>query len=143
MVNLRDRRHGALTAAARGALFNAHGRRQAGNEIHVRSRHLLHELASVGIHGVEESALSLGEKKIKCERALAGAADASNDHEFPARNLQGNVFQIVFTRTEDADDFFIGRKQFKFGIQAAPLVTCGEPRAMARHPTIGDFEIEK
>ena len=104
MIDLRDGGHRALAAAARGALLNADRGGQAGDEVHIGPRHLLHELPRVGVHGIEEAALPLGENQIKGQRALARAAHAGDDDKFPARQVERDVFQVVLPRAEDADD---------------------------------------
>src|SRR5436189_803651 len=91
MINLRDGRHRALAAAACRALLDAHRGRNAGDEIDIGPRHLLHELARVSVHGIQKAPLAFREDEVKSERALARSADAGDDDKFPPRNLQRDV----------------------------------------------------
>ena len=70
MVDFRDRGHGALAAAAAGALLDADRGRDARDQVHVRPGQLLHELPGIDIHGVQEAPLPLGEEQVKRQRAL-------------------------------------------------------------------------
>jgi len=84
MVHLGDGGDGALAAAACVALLDADCGRDAANQVHVRARHLLDELARVRVHGVEETPLAFREKEVEGEGALAGTTDAGDHHELPA-----------------------------------------------------------
>ena len=56
---------------------------------------LLRELAGVGGHGVEETALAFGEKDIEGEGGFPGAGEAGDHDKLVARDFDGDVFQVV------------------------------------------------
>ena len=91
MINLGDGGDGALAAAARNALLDADRRRNAGDQVHLRPRQLLDELAGIDIHRVQEAALPLGKQQVKGQRAFARSADARDDHKLVARDGQRDV----------------------------------------------------
>jgi len=103
MINFGDGGNGAFAAAATDALLNAHSGREAGDEIHFGARHLFDKLARVGAHGVEEATLAFSEDDVESERAFAGTADAGHDDELAARDLDGDIFEIVLARALNAD----------------------------------------
>ncbi len=103
VINLRDGGHRALAAAARIALFDAHGWRNSGDETDVRPRHLFHKLPRVGIHRIEKSPLAFGKNQVKRERAFARTAHAGHNHKLSARNDDREIFQIVLARAMDGD----------------------------------------
>src|SRR5262245_48393656 len=103
MIDFGDGGDGALSAAATGALLNADRRGDSGDQIYVRARELLHELAGIDVHGVEEPALALGKKQIKRTGAFAGAADTCDHDELAPRYAQGKILQIVLARAADSD----------------------------------------
>ena len=91
MVDLGDRGHRALAAAAAGALLDGHRRRDAEDRVHVGPRGRLHELPRVGVQRLEVAALALGEQDVEGERALAAAADAGDHGERVARDAHVDV----------------------------------------------------
>src|SRR6516162_1505480 len=103
MVDLRDCGNRALAATTAGPLFDTDGRWDAGDEVHVRTGQLLHELPGISVHRIQEPTLALSEEKIKCQCALAGAANAGHDHESLARDTQREVLQVVLPRAMNGD----------------------------------------
>ena len=95
VVDLGDRGHGRLAAAAGNALLDGDGRRQPGDAVDVRALHLLDELPGVGGHAVEEPPLALGEQDVEGEGGFAGAGQAGDDDELIARYLEVDVLQVV------------------------------------------------
>ena len=81
MIDLGERRDGALAAAAAGALLDGHRRRNAEDGVHVGARGRLHELARIGVQRFEVAALALGEQDVEGQRALAAAGHAGDDGE--------------------------------------------------------------
>ena len=61
MINLGDGGDGAFSAAAAGALLDADGRRNAGDQIHIRPGELLDELPGINVHRIEKPPLAFGE----------------------------------------------------------------------------------
>src|SRR3954470_2684786 len=103
MINLRDRGHRALAATTRVALLDAHRRWNAGDQVDVWSRHLLHELPRVNVHGIEKPPLAFGENQIERERALARATDPGDNHKLVPGNGERKVLQIVLAGTVNHD----------------------------------------
>ena len=104
VVHLGHGGHRALTTTPGGSLLNTDRRWQPRDEIHIRPGHRICKLASVGTHRVQEPTLPFGEQNIEGEGALAGATDPGHHHELPARDIHGDVAQIVLARPLDADD---------------------------------------
>ena len=103
VIDLGERRHRALAAAAAGALLDGDRRRDAEDRIHVRARGRLHELARVGVEGFEVAALALVEEDVEGERGLARAGHAGDDREAVARDLDVDVLEVVLARVVDDD----------------------------------------
>jgi hypothetical protein len=103
VVGLRHRRHGRFAAATRDALLDGDRRRHAGDEIDLRLLHLLDKGACIDGHGVEEAALAFREDEIEGEGGFATAAEAGDDDEFVARDVEGDVLEIVLAGASDAD----------------------------------------
>ena len=98
MIDFGDSGDRALAATPAGALLDADRGRDARDQVHVRSRHLLHELAGIEVHGVQEPALSFREQQIKSERAFARAADAGDDDKAVARECSAVRFFRLCSR---------------------------------------------
>src|ERR1017187_7126484 len=95
MINLRHGRDGALAAAARIALLDAHGRRNAGDEVNVRPGELLDKLPRIDVHRIQKAALPFRKQQVERERAFARTADPGDDNEFVAWNFKREVFEVV------------------------------------------------
>ena len=100
---LGDGGDGRLHAALGDALLDRDGRRQAGEGIELGLFELLGELARVGGHRVEEAALAFGEEDVEGEGGLAGAAEAGDDDELVARDVEGDVLEVVFAGAAELD----------------------------------------
>lgn len=107
MIDLGDGGNGALATTAAGALLNGNRRRDAEYRVHVGTRRRLDELPGVRVERFEVPALSLGEENVECERGLARPADAGDDGEFVAWNLNVNGFEVVLARPAN-DDLVVG-----------------------------------
>ena len=92
MVDLGDSRHGGFSTAASDALLNRHARWKAFYRVHIWLFKLIHELAGVGGHAVEEAALALGEEDVEGECRFARAAETCNDDHAVARDIHIDVF---------------------------------------------------
>ena len=103
VIDLGERGHRALAAAAAGALLDGHRRRDAVDGIHVGPRRGLHELARIGVQRFEIAALAFVEDDVEGERGFAGARDAGDDGERLARDRDVDVAQVVFARVVDDD----------------------------------------
>ena len=104
MVNLGDGRHGGFSAAASDALLDGHAGREAFDRIDIRLFHLIHELAGVGGHAVEEAALALGEEDVEGEGGFARAAEACDDDHAVARDIDIDIFEIVLAGAPHGDE---------------------------------------
>ena len=68
--------------------------------------HLVEELARVGRKTFDVAALSLGIERVEGERTLAAAREAGDDRDFPVRNRDGDVFQIILANPHQSDFAF-------------------------------------
>ena len=64
---------------------------------------LLGELPGIGGHGVEETALALGEEDVEGEGGLAGAGESGNDDELVAGDVERDVFEVVVAGASQGD----------------------------------------
>ena len=103
MVDLGERGHRALAAAAAGPLFDRHGRRDAEDGVHVGARCGLHELAGIGVERLEIAPLPFGEQDIECQAALAAARDAGHHGELIALQVDVDVLEVVLAGAADLD----------------------------------------
>ena len=86
---------GGFAAALRDALLDGYGGRQALEAVDFGFLKLLRELARVGGHGVEETALAFGEKDVEGEGGFPGTGQAGDDDELVARDIDGDVLEVV------------------------------------------------
>ena len=103
VVDLGDRADGAARVAAGGLLLDGDGRRQALDAVHVGLAHQFEELAGVGGQAFHVAALALGVDGVEGEGGLAGAAEAGDDGEAVARDLDVDVLEVVLARAADTD----------------------------------------
>jgi hypothetical protein len=104
---------------ARGVfLTNGHGWSDAGNFVDIGLFHALEKLAGVRGKGFDVTTLALGVDSVEGERGFAGAADARDYGEGVVGNVDSYVFEVVYTRTTDAEEFLLfedGRNGFRCG----------------------------
>ena len=112
IVNLGGGGDDRTRAAARAALLDGNGRREAFNEIHVRLLQLVQKLAGVGGERLNIFALALGVNGVKGERRFAAAAEAGDHHQLVAGNLQRQVLEVMLPRPSDFDECFAHNGQF-------------------------------
>ncbi len=105
MINLGDRGDGAFAAAAAGALLDADRGRDASDEIHVGTGHLLDELPGIHVHRIQEASLSLGKQEVEGQRAFAGTAHTGEDDKLITRHAQRDVFEIMLAGAMDRNRF--------------------------------------
>ena len=103
MVDLGERRHGALAPAATGALLDRDGRRDAADRVDLRPRSRLHELPRVGVQGLEVAPLALVEQDVEGERRFTRSGDSGDHGERIARDVDIDAAQIVLTRVAYGD----------------------------------------
>ncbi|MNX16520.1 hypothetical protein D3C86_463880 [compost metagenome] len=110
MPHLGGGAHRALAAAARQALLDGHGRRNAVHRVHLGPARGLHDAARIGVERFEVAALAFVEKNVERERRLARAAHARHHAELAARNVHAEVLQVVLARIDDLDGVAAGRR---------------------------------
>ena len=103
VVDLGQRRHRRLAAAAARALLDRHRRRDAEDRVDVGPRGRLHELARVRVQRLEVAPLALGEDDVEGEGRLARAGDAGHHGEAVARQCDVDVLQVVLARVVHED----------------------------------------
>ena len=103
VVDLRDRADRRPRVARRRLLVDRDRRRQALDRVHVRLVHLPQELARVGAQRLDVAALALGVDRVERQRGLAGARQARDDDQRVARQLDGDVLEVVLAGARDDD----------------------------------------
>ena len=104
VIDLGERGHRALAAAAAGALLDGHRGRDAVDGVHVGPRRRLHELARVGVQRFEIAALSLVEDDVEGQRGFARAADTPVITVNASRGIvHVDVAQVVLARAVHDD----------------------------------------
>jgi ATP/maltotriose-dependent transcriptional regulator MalT len=93
-----DRR---FAGAARHALFDGHGRRNAAHAVKGGPGQLLHELPRVGRHRLHEAPLALGKHDVEGEGRFARAGYTGDDVELPVRDREREVFEVVLAGAEN------------------------------------------
>ncbi len=95
-----DRGTGIVTGAL---LFDGNGRRQALDRVDIRLAHLFEELPGIGGQRFDVPPLPFGVDGVEGERGLARPAQAGDDDELVARDLDVDVLKIVLPRALDDD----------------------------------------
>src|SRR5262245_28455358 len=123
-----DVRHGADRRPGIGAdslLIDGHNRRQAVDEIDGRLFELSDKAFRESRHRREQTPLALGIERVESQRRLAGPADTRDDDKLVARNLDGDVAQVVFAGTANFD----GRSHCSVGEVIRPSPSASEGKA--------------
>src|SRR5207237_352942 len=87
------------------ALFNSDSGRKSLDKIDVRLLHLVEELARVSRERLDIFALALGVNRVEGKRRFPRTAQASDDHQFVARDFEREVLEVVLTRSANFDKF--------------------------------------
>ena len=126
-----DLGHGAdrrPRVARGGLLVDRDRRRQPLDRVHVGLVHLAQELAGVGRQRLDVAALALGVDRVEGKARLTGPGEPGDDDQGVARQLEGDVLEVVLARTRDADaviggdDSILGGGSTGPGMrQAAPI----------------------
>ena len=103
VVDLGDRADGRARIAAGRLLLDADGRRQAGEVIDVGLVHLAEELPGVARQRLDVAPLPLGVERVEGQRALAGAADAGEDDQPVAGQIEVDVPEVMLAGSADDD----------------------------------------
>ena len=103
IVNFRRGRNGRTRIPRRILLPNRYRRRDARNVIDVGLLHALQKLARVCRQRLDIAPLPFGIHRVERERRLPRSADAGNDRDGVVRDLDADVFQIVYARATNGD----------------------------------------
>ena len=105
IVNLRAAGHRRPRVARGDFLRDGDGRRNTGNLFDRRLAHAPQELPGERGDALRITALPFREKRVEGQRTLAAARDPGHDHQFAARDIQVDVFQIVDPGSVNMDGF--------------------------------------
>jgi hypothetical protein len=95
--------HRALAPAARQALLDRHRGRNAIHGVHLGAAGRLHDAARVGVERFQVAALAFVEQDVERQRGLARAADAGDDVELAARDVDAQRLEVVLAGVDDLD----------------------------------------
>ena len=96
-------------------------RREALDRVHVGLVHLAQELARVGRQRLDVAALALGVDRVEGKARLTGPGEPGDDDQGVARQLEGDVLEVVLARTRDADAVVGGHIPI-LGVPPAPEI---------------------
>ena len=103
VVNLGHGAHRRARVVAGGFLFDGNGGRQTFNQIDIGLVHQLQKLAGIGRQAFDITALAFGIQGVKGQARFAGTAQASDDHQLVARDIEVDVFKVVGAGPAHAD----------------------------------------
>ena len=115
VVDLGDRADGGARVPAGALLVDGDGRRQPVDLVDVRLLHLAQELPGVRRQALDIAALALGVDGVEGQAGLAAAGQAGDHDQAVARQLHGDVLEVVFAGTAN-DDGVLGH---------GPSLNCG------------------
>ena len=98
-----DAAHRRTRGGRAALLLQGHGRRQAVDAVDFRHRHLVKQAPRIRRDGFQITPLRFRIQRAKGQRGLAGARYARKYHQRIARNIDVDIFQIVFARAAHAD----------------------------------------
>ena len=98
IVDFGNRAHCGTRATAGGLLLDRNGGTEPVNGVHVRTFHLVEELAGVGGKRLYIAALTLGVNGVKGQRGLAGSAQAGDDSQGVTRDFDVYILEIMLAR---------------------------------------------
>ena len=113
--------HGGLAPAARQALLNRHGGRNAVHRIHLGPACGLHDAAGVGVEAFEVAALAFVEEDVERQRGFARAADAGDDVELATRDVHAQALEVVLFGVDDLNGVFSQIGLWRFTSKRKPL----------------------
>ena len=105
VIDLRQRTYRGTGVLGRRLLVDGDGRRQSVDGLDLRFVHDAEELTGIGRQGFHVAALTFGENGVEGKGGLAGARKPGEDHHLFPRDVEVDVFEVVFSRTDDADLF--------------------------------------
>ena len=95
VIDFRDRADGRAGVAAGPALIDRDGGAEALDLIDVGLLHLAQELPRVGRERFDVAALAFREDRVEGQGRFAAAAEAGDDHQLVARNIDVDVLEVV------------------------------------------------
>ena len=98
VVDLRDGPDRRARVPRGRLLVDRDRRREALDRVHVGLVHLAQELARVGRQRLDVAALALGVDRVEGKARLAGARESGDDDQGVARQLEGDVLEVVLAR---------------------------------------------
>ena len=101
VVDFGHRPHRRAGIFVGGLLLDGHYRTEPRYLVHVGTLHGSDELPRIGRQRFHITPLPLGIDGVECERRLARPGQAGYHHQFPARNIDVYILQIVGPRSED------------------------------------------
>jgi hypothetical protein len=120
VVDLGDRADGGPRVAVGRLLVDRHRRRQALDEVDVGLVHLAEELPGIGGQRLDVPALPLGEDGVEGQRGLARPGQAGEHDQGIARQVDGDVLEVVLAGA--ADDQSVGHEILLRGFGASPML---------------------
>src|SRR5690606_21010890 len=103
IVDFRNRPDGRSRAARSRLLLNGNGGAQPIDGIDIGALHLVKELASIRGEGFDVASLAFRVDGVEGQRRLARTAEAGDDGEFIAGNLDAHVGEIMRARPVNND----------------------------------------
>ena len=103
VVDLGDRADGGPRVPGRRLLVDRDRRREPLDRVDVGLVHLAEELARVGRERLDIASLALGVQRVEGKARLPGSRESGDDDELLARQLDGDVAEVVLPRTSDDD----------------------------------------
>ena len=121
----RDSRAGILDV---DLLLDGDGRGNPLDGFDIGFGHAAEELARIGGKAFGETPLPLGKEGVEGEGGLAAAGYAGNDDEFPARNLQRDVLEVVDLGPPDDDAPFLWHARSDLDYKDTLFLAMGQMR---------------
>ncbi|MBV6422853.1 MAG: hypothetical protein NAOJABEB_00639 [Steroidobacteraceae bacterium] len=103
IVQLGHRADGRAGTAHRVRLVDRDRGRNALDAVDLRLVHAVEELPRIGRERFDVAPLAFGIQRVEDERGLPRAGNAGHDDEFPERDLEVEVLQVVLARAADGD----------------------------------------
>src|SRR4029078_6342666 len=107
-----------------GPLVDADDRSQAVDRIDIRPLELADELAGIRREALDILPLPLCKQCVECQTTLAGAAGAGDDDQLAARNVEGDVLEVMGPRATDLDAVRVQIGGFAIGTGAHAAHLC-------------------
>ena len=116
IVDLGHRAHRRARVVRGALLVDGDRRGEPFDVIHIRLVHLPQELAGIGRERLDVAALPFGEDGIERQGGFARAGQPGDDHQLVARDLDGDILEVVLARADHADHILSHK--------APPLAAC-------------------